>query len=118
MIGQPTSIEYVACALHANLSVTSTMKLKKPGAAVVVPLISAEVEFSERPGGSAPATMLQLYGAVPPLAESVAPPKGTYCVATGKGDGGAMLIAGHWGESVITCDPGQPLLSTALTVKA
>jgi hypothetical protein len=58
------------CAVGAVESVTLTVKLNDPavvGVPEIVPLAAANV----RPAGNAPELTLQLYGVVPPLADSV-----------------------------------------------
>ena len=57
-------------AVAPRLSVTCTVNVKDP-CFVGVPVIAPEV-LKLNPGASEPDVMLQLYGAVPPLADSVA----------------------------------------------
>ncbi len=80
----------LACPL---LSATCTVMAKNP-LAVGVPLITPVAEVSDKPAGRLPAVMLQVYGAMPPLAVNVAlyacpaVPEGKLVVVITSGAGG------------------------------
>ena len=65
----------------------STVKLKFPVAATGVPLIEPSVD-SDKPCGSPPEMILQVYGAVPPVAFSCS----TYGTLNVAGGSGALLV--------------------------
>src|SRR5579862_9698997 len=69
-------------AVRPPLSWTVTVKVAVPDA-VGVPLM-APLELNVRPAGKAPVASVQVYGAVPPVAASVAPTYGVFKTPFGR----------------------------------
>ena len=64
-------IESACVAVRDPLSVTPTVKFDVP-AAVGVPVIAPDEAFKDKPAGRVPVAIDHVYGAVPPLATTVA----------------------------------------------
>ena len=113
IVAQSIVSEYASVPVQPLASVACAVKLDVPGV-VGVPLIAPLVP-SDNPAGSAPAIFVNEYGAVPPLAETVAK-YAAPVVPCGSVVGATVIVA----QSIVSeyaSVPVQPFASVAWAVK-